>query len=68
MKVRFVYASGEAASKLARLLLSNNPRIVIQEQYIGSKAHLVFTIPEMSEQTGLVQVNELNAVRLASIF
>ncbi len=65
MKVRFVYASGEAASKLARLLLSNNPRIVIQEQYIGSKAHLVFTIPEMSEQTGLVQVNELNAVRLA---
>lgn len=65
MTVRFVYASGETASKLGKLLLAHNPRTEIKEQTIGTAPHLVFSIPEKAGRPGVVEVNEPNAVRLA---
>ena len=63
--VRFVYASGETASKLRKQLFEHNRQTEIREQMIGSTPHLVFSIPEKPERTKVIEVNEPNAVRLA---
>ncbi|MGI6548769.1 MAG: putative amidoligase domain-containing protein [Syntrophomonadales bacterium] len=65
MTVKFMYASGESASKLRKLLLEHNSRTEINEQTIGSTPHLVFSIPEKPERKRIVEINEPNAVRLA---
>jgi len=62
--VRFIYAQGDTASKLAEQLSTYYPRIETREQTIAAVPHLVFTIPEKIERP-LVEVNEPNAIKLA---
>lgn len=65
MTVRFLYASGETASKLSKQLSAQNSRIDIKEQSLGSTPYLVFSIPEKPERASIIEVNEPNAVKLA---
>ncbi len=65
MTVKFIYASGETASKLGKQLLEHNRRTEITEQTIGSTPHVVFSIPEKPERKKVIEINEPNAIRLA---
>lgn len=65
MTVKFIYASGDTASRLRKLLLEHNRRTEINEQTIGSTPHLIFSIPHKPERKRVIEVNEHNAVRLA---
>ena len=64
MTVKFIYASGETATRLSKMLLEYNRRTEISEQTIGSTSHKLFTIPHKPTQK-IIEINEPNALRLA---
>jgi len=62
--VKFIYASGETANRLGKMLLEHNRRTEIIDQAIGSTPHKLFTIPQKTTQK-IIEINEPNALRLA---
>lgn len=64
MTVKFIYASGETANRLGKMLLEHNRRTEIIDQAIGSTPHKLFTIPQKTTQK-IIEINEPNALRLA---